>query len=462
MLAEGHTVRIVKARKSASVTEYYSSNVLRFFNRPNPSSIFFKKYKELDDLQVDRKSLGETVSNLNLLTGETSFQTSLQSSLISFFSDSGPFNRVNQKRIKKKFLKVAFDVFEQTSKAMNSETQVSHVYVPNGRYADQKAFIIAANLQNPNVILHFYEKGFTEEKYFLGRHSLHDRKKVQEVLKLQNFDKNKIDASDWFAQRQTNSARNEFIYSWEDKIDPRTNSNTSGKRVVLFNSSNDEFVSLGLDWNDSEWNSQWEAFDKISSYLTGKNYEIALRLHPNGINKSWREKRRERTELINFRKKFPDIEIYEPESNVSSYDLINSSWLVIVWNSTVGLEACHMGKPVVNLNASEWDEFIPILSIKSESEIDFFEDNLKKPSTNDCVNFISGRMALDKDLGYLTYSTEFSHKERIDFVYRLAKAFAGSRPFEFRYLVRALFAQTDSSIYRIMKRINFKTKIIGR
>ena len=121
-----------------------------------------------------------------------------------------------------------------------------------------------------------------------------------------------------------------------------------------------------------------------------------------------------------------------------------------------------MGKPVVNLSASEWDEFIPVLSIKSVSEIDSFEVNLKKPSTNDCVNFISGRMALDKDLGYLTYSNEYARKEQFDFIYRLAKALAGSRPFKFRYLVKALFAQTDTGIYRIMKRVNFKSKIIGR
>ena len=71
-------------------------------------------------------------------------------------------------------------------------------------------------------------------------------------------------------------------------------------------------------------------------------------------------------------------------------------------------------------------------------------------------------MALDKDLGYPAYSTVFSHKEQSDFVYRLAKAFAGSRPFEFRYLVKALFAQSDSRTYRLMKKINFKTKVIGR
>lgn len=461
LLAEGHTVRIVRPTKSATVTEYYSSSLLRIFNRPDPGSVFIQDFEKLGTRQASTRSLDRTSHTINLLKGEPSFQTSLQSSLISFFSDSGPFNKVNQKIIKRKFLKVASDVFQQTSEAMKSEKIISNIYVPNGRYADQKAFLLAASYQNPNVITNFYEKGFTDGKYFLGPYSLHDRKKVQEILKLQEFSENMIEANSWFVQRQTNSARNEFIYSWEDNAKSITKLITSSKKAVLFNSSNDELASLGVDWNDSEWNSQWEAFEKISKYLISKDYDLVLRLHPNGINKSRREKRRESIELSKFRKMIPSIKIHKPDSKVSSYDLINSSNLVVVWNSTVGLEACKMGKPVVNLNAAEWDDFIPVLSIKSESAIAFFENNLRESSSDECLNFISGRMALDKNLGTLTYSARYLQEEQVDFFYRLAKALAGSRRFKFKYIFKSFFVNTNSRLYRFIKRIYFKTKIIG-
>jgi hypothetical protein len=385
----------------------------------------------------------------------------VQSSLISYFSDSGPFNKINQRVIRRKFLKVAYEVFEETTDLMESEPEVTHIYVPNGRYADQNAFFIAAKIKNPRVITYYYEKGFTEGKYYIGQHSLHDRKKAQEVLKLQDFDRNRQEAINWFDQRKTNWVRNEFIFNWEGEEGPRTKSYSTKKTAVLFNSSNDEFASLGLDWNDSDWDSQWDAFEKISYYLKEKGYEIALRLHPNGINKSRREKGRERRKLQGYKAKFPDIQIYGPDSKVSSYTLINSSSLVIVWNSTVGLEACYMGRPVVNLNASEWDEFIPILSVKSESALSYLETKLKDPSRNDCVNFISARMALDKDLKNFKYSVQYSHKEHFDFIYRLAKAFSGSRPFDLRNILKSFFAKTNSRPYQIMKKINFKIKAFG-
>jgi hypothetical protein len=132
-----------------------------------------------------------------------------------------------------------------------------------------------------------------------------------------------------------------------------------------------------------------------------------------------------------------------------------------VWNSTVGLEACYMGKPVINLNAAEWDEFIPVLSLKSEGALVSLEENLKNPSRNDCVNFISGRMALDKNLAFLQYSRQYSHKEQFDFYYRLARAFSGSRPFKFRNLLKSIFRDTNSLIYQSMKRVNFKVKAFG-
>lgn len=50
----------------------------------------------------------------------------------------------------------------------------------------------------------------------------------------------------------------------------------------------------------------------------------------------------------------PNIQFYPPEEHVSSYDLIRMAKLVLIYNSTIGLEAAIMGAPVLAAGKSRY------------------------------------------------------------------------------------------------------------
>ena len=388
------------------------------------------------------------------------FQLSLNSSLITFFSDSGPFvtRRYRRKRIK--YEKIARNVFQQVLEVFKFDEEISDIYIPNGRFVDQKAFYLAAQALKPTIRKHFFERGFRENMYYLGDNSLHDRVAIQ--IEIANSSKSTLtlEAAKWFDSRKSNREANEFIFKWETN-ESDSDSIHARKLAVLFNSSNDEFVSLGPIWNDSEWKSQWQAFSFVTEKLLHLGYEIVVRLHPNGLNKSRREKSREKKQINAFKNLYPNIKVYDPGEQVNSYFLIQQADLVVVWNSTIGLEASHMGKPVVCLNAAEWDNSISVLSIKSLQDLVKLE--ISQPIMDFTLpsKFISGRMEMDSQLLSDFYTKYFIDLENRYFAYRLAKYCGGAKPFDIRLIIKVLFKNRENWIYRALRKLNHKFKTLG-
>ncbi|MBY5949927.1 hypothetical protein KUV23_03020 [Algoriphagus marincola] len=128
------------------------------------------------------------------------------------------------------------------------------------------------------------------------------------------------------------------------------NWDTIKRNIVLFNSSEDEFVSIGKEWEDlALFDSQFDGMVYIfEKYKEEENTHFYLRIHPNLKNVPYRY----HTDLYNLEKKYKNVTVIGPKSNISTYDLIDASDLVIVFGSTVGLEASYSGKPVILLGCS--------------------------------------------------------------------------------------------------------------
>jgi hypothetical protein len=81
-------------------------------------------------------------------------------------------------------------------------------------------------------------------------------------------------------------------------------------------------------------------------------------MHPNLINKSFFEIRR----VYRAYEKYP-ISIFSPTTNISSYELIKKSQKVVVYNSTIGLEAVAMGTQTYSQSVSLYSDLLKLIPI---------------------------------------------------------------------------------------------------
>lgn len=121
-----------------------------------------------------------------------------------------------------------------------------------------------------------------------------------------------------------------------------------GDLITFFSSTEGEFELLGPLTPQTVFNSQRDAALALKEIAEEANAKLVIRVHPNVANHSRNE--------TNWWKKFArhnagdNCVVYGPKSKVDSYELLRQSKLVIVWYSTIGLEAVREGIPCLSLS----------------------------------------------------------------------------------------------------------------
>lgn len=206
-------------------------------------------------------------------------------------------------------------------------------------------------------------------------------------------EKEKIEVgSSFFLNRRNGKPTNDFIY-----IDKQINNllpnefNEKERNFVIFNSSEDEIVSLGGDWDeDNLFGSQMEAIGFVLDHLP-ENSHLYLRIHPNlkGLKAEYH------TDLYKLKDK--RLTIIPPESPISSYALMDIAEKVIVMGSTMGVESCFWGKPVISLHKSEYYYLDVTYNPQSKDElIRLLDDNLISKNKKGALLYGYFYMALDE------------------------------------------------------------------
>lgn len=114
------------------------------------------------------------------------------------------------------------------------------------------------------------------------------------------------------------------------------------RNIAIFTSSQDEIVALGDDWSyDQIFPNQHEAIGYILNHSV-PDIHYYIRIHPNLKGVLYKD----HTDLYKY-DKLPNATVIPPESQVSSYDLMDACEKVITFGSSVGLEACYWGKPSI-------------------------------------------------------------------------------------------------------------------
>lgn len=248
------------------------------------------------------------------------------------------------------------DIIETVIEKFNPD----YIYGYNGRFLDSRpVWEVAKNKNIPFVLLEAQYTFSFCNKIMFHNDTPHSIKSVNTNLIQKIWDTTDIDleekkdlASQFYERRKNALPAGDKIYAKNQKIGliPEDWDSTK-KNIVIFTSSEDEFVSVGDEYDKySMFSSQIEGIQEIvKHFLTDPQIRFYLRIHPNLMNVEYYYHKK-LYELV----KYTNLKIIEPQSQISSYSLIDSSDIVIVFGSTIGIEATYWGKPTILLSGATY------------------------------------------------------------------------------------------------------------
>lgn len=265
------------------------------------------------------------------------------SSTIHCFRDSA-LDRQESRTGWEQLLKTGFESYRATKNFLNQHS-VDRFYLFNGRFAITRGVLRACQQNKTDV--HVFERGCNQSKYMIFENHLpHDRQPFFENI-IASWDEAeaehrlKVGAEFFESRRQGKSdIWISFTKDQEKGKLPKT-WDPNRQNVVIFNSSEDEFIGIGQEWQNPIYESQGKAIQQIVEDLKSSDVKLYLRMHPN-LAKVDNEDTRRILALEGS-----GLEIIPATSKISSYDLIDQANRVLTFGSSVGAEATYWGSPSI-------------------------------------------------------------------------------------------------------------------
>jgi hypothetical protein len=349
------------------VGDAYNRPWLRASRRPAPDALF-REIETRDGFRVlDAGQIAKTLPDSDPPAAVAeAIAEAVHSALVSYARDPLPptkHSRGTWTRLQKTLAETSRTTFQVVAQLLERDPEIGTVYVVNGRFPHQRAAIEAARLAGRTIA--FYEKGDKPNSFWLEDHSTLDREATQSnvdrVLGGLSRDAAAQVGIDWMNGRaRPGNAANIYSRFFSDPEQLSTESTAGRKMVGLFTSSQDEFAALGPEWHVQDWRDQWEAFDHVLSHLDSTEHDFYLRVHPNFTTKSHASFLRERENVLELARKHPSLSVIWHDEQVNSYALVGQTDVVVVWDSTIGLEASGRGVPVWELAASYYDLYADV------------------------------------------------------------------------------------------------------
>lgn len=161
--------------------------------------------------------------------------------------------------------------------------------------------------------------------------------------------KEKIEiGNSFFEKRRNGIAANDRVYtSNQERGKLPVDWDESKRNIVIFNSSEDEYAAIGDEYDSkSIFPTQYQGIKYILGLLEDeKNIHVYLRIHPNLKDVPYRYHK----ELEKLAEQYDHITVINAAESVSTYALMDAAEKVVVFGSTMGIEAAYWGKPVVLL-----------------------------------------------------------------------------------------------------------------
>lgn len=359
-LSQSRRVAVLDAsRAMATPVGSYHHGILRLLGTPYPGHDLATRLGALgaEVIGIDEITSPEGEAELSEVNA-SALETAIGSALITFFRTEEPReSRRIVRRTTSRLDQEGRRLYQAVSAMIEKYPDADQVIVPNGRFPGQMMATMAAHDRGRATI--HYEKGETPDGAYFQPYAPQSRFASQAAVEsvLADHDAAAIDAiaDAWLSHRAPAAdSRNEFAALWSDGLPSELADGVHGRIAGFFTSSQDEFQSLGPEWQLHQWATQFEAFDLVMTRLEAEGYLCYLRVHPNLATKSHESFRGERDKIRALSERHPNLVVIWHDDFVNSYALLAHTDAVIVWDSTIGLEASARGLPVWTMATSRY------------------------------------------------------------------------------------------------------------
>ena len=241
------------------------------------------------------------------------------------------------------------------------------VYAFNGRFSHVKAILRACQLAGVTCYLH--DRGADMSKYYLWKDTIpHDREYTVKIIEdyWRKADENvRVSIGEEFYKERV-MGKNQGWYSFTKHQEKRLPDNWDPKKknIIIFNSSEDEFASVGPEWKNPVYSDQITGIRAILEDLQfEKDICIYLRIHPN-----LKDVTDEYTRAL-YNLNCENLTILKPDSAISSYELLFNASTVVTFGSTMGIEAVYWGIPSISVGVSMYSDLHATYQPVSHAEI---------------------------------------------------------------------------------------------
>lgn len=271
-----------------------------------------------------------------------------QSELETIFRTDSPED-INLRKFYMKRLHKAAAFFKTKLLETIDRHQPHGIVIPNGRFSLQQTAMQIAEKRQLNVLFYESNRFVSKSSYYFDKYSVHSLDRLRNVLTTESY-LNHLDQARLLLGR---ISQNQFTKGRQLTMPRSYLSRGKLGLVSIFTSSPDEYSGIGHEYN-SGYEDQWDFYREFILLTDPAKCEILIRLHPNLLSKNSLARKRQIRKAERLSAEFRHITIVGDSSPMSSSSLLALSDLVVIWNSTIGLEALHSGTPVYKGAPAWW------------------------------------------------------------------------------------------------------------
>ena len=329
----------------------------RVFNHQNLNVIKYNQFLSKSDFNINFQSKNLVFKTFNELkafhykTYDSGLATA--SSLVSYTRNHEPIIENHIDFIKNGLFTGAY--LYETFQLILNQIKPDFVILFNGRFIENRPLLRVC--QEKKIEYATHERGGKINSFLFQinsiPHSISTISKEMEQL-WKDSNENKFEIGEKFYSNRIKRVEDAwYSFTKEQQLGrlPESFRQLEGKKVItIFNSSLDEYEGLegfGPFFYDNDNEGIKAICESLKNDATIKLY---IRIHPNlkGIDNS---QNRFLNEIAN---QYKTVEMISADDSVDTYALIKSSEIVIVFGSTVGVEAAFSGKNVVLLGKAAY------------------------------------------------------------------------------------------------------------
>lgn len=294
----------------------------------------------------------ETIDDLkNFMIEDIDIGSAVASTLITRLDEPKPQLK-NYKHMIHPMIKNACSLYKSVYETLGS-IKPDLFYIFNGRhYYNRPALRAAQKLKTETIV---YDKPQQKcYKYIYSMNILsHEIEEIKKQIEncwetYETVEERERIAKSWFTEKREGNDNLSFTKE-QTKSKLPDNFDENRMNIGIFNSTESEYEAIP-SWKHDVFGEQNVILKKILESVNDSNIHFYLRMHPNLKN----IQNSQIQEINSF--KYPNLTVIPPESDIDSYSLIDSCSKVVVFRSTIGIEAAYSGKPVILAGRSKYED----------------------------------------------------------------------------------------------------------